>query len=378
MFSSSLPLGRFAGIGVRAHWSVAIVLALLSWMLAAEVLPAAAPGHQAVAYWATAIVTAVCFLASLLAHELMHAVRARRYGMTVKSITLWMLGGMTELDGNPPSPKADLWIALSGPLVSLAIGGAGYGGAVLAAGHLPALIVTGLSWLGLTNLLLGVFNLLPGAPLDGGRVLRALVWKRTRDRARAAAVAAKTGQVLGGLLIALGFAEVLLLGSLGGLWLGLVGWFLIGAAQMDVNAGLMREQLGGITVRDIMDPHPPVAPGWWTVAAFVEQAAGQARKRVFPVTSFDGRPEGVVSLRELARLTAQQRLVTRVSDAGHPARHIARPGDRVLDLLSTGGLRSADDLVLVVEHGTLAGTVGLDDITRALELAALGGRNVPA
>lgn len=378
MFRSSIPLGRFAGIPVRAHWTVAIVLALLSWLLATNLLPAAAGGRSGVAYWSTAVVTALCFLVSLLAHELMHAVLAHRHDMTVKSITLWMLGGSTELDGNPPSPKADLRIAVSGPLMSLALGGVCFGGALLAAGALPALVTTGLTWLGLTNLVLAVFNLLPGAPLDGGRVLRALVWKRTGDRARGAAIAAKTGQVLGAALIALGIAQTVLLGQITGLWLGFIGWFLIAAAPMDATAGVVREQLGDLRLRAIMDPHPVTAAGWWTVTAFVEQTAAHARRRVFPVVSFDGRPVGVISLRDLARMTAQQRLVTRVSDTCRRAPRTANADDRVIDFLSTRGLRGAGGLVFVLENGTLAGTLSADDVNRAVELAVLGGHSVPA
>ncbi|WAL68971.1 site-2 protease family protein [Amycolatopsis cynarae] len=379
MFRTTIPLGRYAGVAVGAHWSVVIVLALISWLLGASVLPAAAPGYAGSWYWITGALTAVFFLVSLLAHELTHAVLARHHGMGVKRITLWMLGGVAELEGEPPSAKADLLIAASGPAISLLLGGLFLGGAYLAAAVLPPLALSGLGWLGLTNLILGVFNLLPGAPLDGGRVLRAAVWHFTGDRARAAAIAAKVGQVLGVLFIALGLAETFLLGQWTGLWLAFLGWFLMGAAQAELTGGLARRRLGDLRARAIMDPHPVPAAGWFTVQGFLDQTAGTVRHRLFPVLSFDGRPIGVVSLAELARMSPDQRLVTRLSDVCRPPQ-LVDAGERVADLLTKVSLRPGTDLLLVVEQGRLAGTISSEDLARALELAALRGQdhNVPA
>ena len=368
MFRTTIPLGRYAGVAVGAHWSVAIVLGLLTWLLGASQLPSTAPGYAPAWYWVTAMLTSVLFMASLLAHELTHAMLARRYGVQVKRITLWMLGGAAELEGEPPSPKADLLIAASGPGTSLVLGGACLGVTYLSGGWLPVLAGTGLAWLGFTNLILGVFNLLPGAPLDGGRVLRAAVWQRTGDRARAVAVAAKTGQGFGAVFIALGLVETFLLGQVTGLWLALIGWFLITAAQAELAGDIARERLGDLRVRAVMDPEPVTAPGWWTVEAFVQQAAGTARSRVFPVLSFDSLPIGVVSLNELARLTAQQRLITRVADACRPPQ-VVGPDDRVADILTKTALRPGRDLLLVVTNDRLAGTVSAEDLTRTLELA---------
>jgi Zn-dependent protease/CBS domain-containing protein len=378
MFRMTIPLGRFAGVAIGGHWSVVIVVGLISGLLGYSILPDAAPGYPPTWYWITAVLTALCFLASLLAHELTHAVLARHYGMGVKRITLWMLGGAAELEGEPPSPKADLLIAASGPGASLLVGGVCFGGGYLAQGWLPALAVSGLVWLGITNLILGVFNLLPGAPLDGGRVLRAVVWMRTGDRARAAVIAAKAGQMLGVMLIALGLAETFLLGQWTGLWLAFLGWFLMGAAQVEIAGGVARGRLGGLRARAIMDPHPVPAAGWWTVQAFLDQTAVTARTRLFPVISFDGEPNGVVSLSELARMTPQQRLVTRVADVSRPPQ-LAGADDRVTELLRKTSLRPGVDLLLVVSDGRLAGTISAEDIQRALELAAMGAQhNVPA
>lgn len=374
MFRTTIPLGRFAGIPVGAHWSVVIVLALIADLLATSVLPTATHGHPTFWYWVTGVATALCFLASLLAHELAHAVLARRYGVGVKRITLWMLGGAAELEGEPPSPKADLVIAVAGPLTSLVLGGVFWGTAALTGQWLPVLVALGLAWIGITNVLLAVFNLLPGAPLDGGRVLRAAVWKRTGNRARAHAVAGRTGQVLGFALAIAGLAEMLFSGSFDGLWLALIGWFLIFAAQAELAGGSVRERLGGVRVCDIMDPEPVVAPGWWTVEAFLGQVAVTTRRRAFPVVSFDGQATGVTSLGELTRLPDQARLTSRVADIARkpPAVPTATRDDLVIDVVSKVTLRPGRDLVLVLDHGRLAGVIGPDDLSRALELAASG------
>lgn len=374
MFRTTIPLGRLAGVPVGANWSVAVVLVLIADLVAVDVLPAATPGHAKVFYWLTAVVTAACFLLSLLAHELAHAVLARRYGVNVKRITLWMLGGAAELEGDPPSPKADLVIAVAGPATSLVLGACCWGAAYLTGDWLPALVTTGLAWVGVTNIVLAVFNMLPGSPLDGGRVLRAAVWKRTGSRSRANAAAARTGQALGVALIAAGLGEMLVLGSVNGLWLGFVGWFLMIAAQAELTGGPVRERLRDLRVRDIMDPGPAVAPGWWTVKAFLDNVAVPSRRRAFPVTSFDGRAIGAVGLRELTRLSEQARLNQRVADVARkpPEVKIVDAGEKVADIMSKTALRKGRDLIVVTEHGRLVGVVGPDDISRTLELAASG------
>ena len=198
---------------------------------------------------------------ALLAHELAHAVVARHYGMHVQRITLWMLGGMTSLEGEPPSPRADAFVAGAGPLTSLLAGGisALLAWSVGGAGLVGAALV----WLAGINIVLAVFNLLPGTPLDGGRLLRALLWWRYHDRERAEVGAARAGQALGIALMVLGFLEVLA-GSVTGLWLALIGWFVIsGAAVERSTAGLA--ELHDVRAEQAMSPTPYPLPDWWTV-----------------------------------------------------------------------------------------------------------------
>ncbi|MGW4057014.1 site-2 protease family protein [Amycolatopsis sp. NPDC004747] len=226
---ATFPLGRPAGIHVGAHWSVLPVMALLAGLLARTLLPDAVPGLSPVVYWATGTTGSVVFLGSLLVHELSHALAARDRGQVVDGITLWFLGGSTEPADNPATPRAAIAVAVAGPVASLAAG-AGF----LLAGLLSTGIVAStLTWLGWTNLVLASFTLLPGAPMDGGRVLQAVVWKITGDRRRAQAVAARAGWSLGVALVTAGLLQLLWSGGFTGLWVAGLGWFLALCARTE-------------------------------------------------------------------------------------------------------------------------------------------------
>ncbi|MGW5740494.1 site-2 protease family protein [Amycolatopsis sp. NPDC003861] len=368
---ATFPLGRPAGIRVGAHWSVLLTMALLAWILAESLLPEAVPGVSPVVYWATGTAGAVVFLASLLVHELCHALVAQHRGLAVESVTLWLFGGSTELTDDAPTPRTAFAVAIAGPVASLLAGAGFLGASLLLSG------VTGvtLAWLGWTNLVLAAFNLLPGAPLDGGRVLQAIVWHITGDKRRARAAAARSGRALGLALAALGLAWLLWSGSFAGLWLAGIGWFLGLSARAELAVGPARELLGRIRLGEIMTPAPVTAPGWFTIRGFVDQAAS-ARFRTYPVVAFDGRPVGVVSLAMLARVPEQERAVTRLEAvcARPPACLVAAPSTPLTAVLGRIGGRPGEDLALVVSDGVLVGVVSPGDIARTLELAMLGAK----
>ncbi|MEU5266953.1 site-2 protease family protein [Amycolatopsis sp. NPDC021455] len=366
---ATFSLGRPAGIRVGAHWSVLLTMALLAWLLAESLLPAAVPGLSAVVYWASGTAGSVVFLASLLVHELSHALVARHRGLAVDRVTLWLFGGSTELTDDPSTPRTALAVAVAGPAASL-LAGAGFLGVSL---PLSGVVAVTLAWLGWTNLVLAVFNLLPGAPLDGGRVLQALVWRLTGDKRRAQAASARSGRVLGLALAGAGLAWLLWSGSFAGLWLAGIGWFLSLSARAELAAGPAREVLGRIRLGEIMTPAPVTAPGWFTVQGFVDQAAA-ARFRTYPVMAFDGHPVGVISLALLARVPEQARASTRVEDvcARPPACLVAAPDTPLPAVLGRIGGRPGQDLALVVSDGVLVGVVSPGDIARTLELAVLG------
>ncbi len=280
----NLRLGTLAGMPVGVNWSVAVIAVIVTGILGGSVLPATVPHQPQTVYWLLAGAGALLFAASLAGHELAHALVARRNGMTVRSVTLWMLGGVTELDGDPPSAGADLRIALAGPAASLAAAVLSSGTAVaIGAARGPAAAAATLAWVGLMNGVLAVFNLLPGAPLDGGRVLRAALWRRHGDQVRAALAAARAGWYLGLALIAAGTAEMLLWSLLGGLWLMLIGWFWAGAAKSETTATLASAALSGLTVSDVMTPSPATGAGQTTAQHFIDQVAGRSRQSAFPV-----------------------------------------------------------------------------------------------
>lgn len=373
MLRATIPLGRVKGIPIGAHWSVLAIFALITQLLATSVLPPSAPGASTGVYWTTAAVTAACFFVSLLAHELAHSLVAKRYRVRVERITLWLLGGVAQFAEDPPNPRADLRIAVAGPLMSLVIGLLCLGAASVLSGIVPPIVFAALLWIALTNGVIAVFNLLPGAPLDGGRVLRALLWKRSGDREGAAKRASKAGQGLGVALIALG-GVASLLGMLGGLWMMLIGWFLLGAAGAEMNLTTARRQLSMVRVADVMCTAPTMARGWWTVQTFLERTAAESSHRVFPVVSFVGEPMGTVSLADLRHVAPEVRMSAKVSDVCRRLSvcAVTTSDAKLVDAPARARLRPGRDLLVVVDNGVLSGIVSTGDLARARELADLG------
>ena len=230
--SASIRLGRLAGIEVGLHWSLAIIFVLIVWTVATQVLPGVVPDQPAPAYWLVASLAALLFYASLLGHEMGHALVARRLGVNVDGITLWLFGGVARLRGDAATPGIEAKIAIAGPVVSLALAIA-FGGATFALDTAsgPPLIEGGCAWLALSNGVLLLFNLLPAFPLDGGRLLRAWLWRRGGNRLRATSRAAWLGRLFGFLMIGLGLVSFITQGGFSGVWLVFLGLFLISAAR---------------------------------------------------------------------------------------------------------------------------------------------------
>jgi Zn-dependent protease len=363
-----IRLGQVAGIQVAANWTVAVILALIAWLLGGSVLPGAVPRQPAAVYWVLACGAAVLFLASLLGHELSHALVARRNGLVVRSITLWMLGGITELEGEPPDAAADLRIAVAGPAVSAAEAGVFLGAAMAVkyAGG-PAVVTAALVWLALMNGLIAVFNMLPGAPLDGGRVLRAVLWRHYRDRRRAEVSAARAGQFLGAGLIGIGVAGVLFGDFVGGLWLMLIGWFIIGAADAERRASTAASALAGVRVADVMTADPQVAQGWITVQDFADRVAAWSRQDAFPVVDWGGSLIGVVVIDLLARIPPGDRAGLRLDRVALsvPPPYLAAPDDPAGPLLTRRPL-AGEVMAVVLAHSQVVGIVTVRDLRQAV------------
>ncbi|MER7814718.1 site-2 protease family protein [Streptomyces sp. NPDC096153] len=361
-------MGRIAGVRVGVHWSVLLVFAVIALGLAQGRLPETHPGHPAVLYWLTGLSAAVVFFASLLAHEIAHAVVARRNGVEVEDIVLWLLGGAARLKTEASGPAAEVRIAGIGPLLSLALGGVFAAGAWLAARtSAPGLVVEGMTWLAGINLLLAVFNAVPAAPLDGGRLLRAFLWWRTGDRLRATKGAATAGRLFGWFLALLGLLLLMRTGSFGGLWLAVLGWFLIAAATLEGRQAELRATLTGVPVRDAMTADPVSVPAGLTVEGFLSDPRYRFRHSAFPVTGDGGAPVGLVTLEATRAVRREQQAVVTVGDVMLPLAEVtvALPDEGLAELLprvQPGGAHR----VLVLDGSRLVGILSASDISRTV------------
>lgn len=374
---SNLGLGRIAGIRVGVHWTVLFIWWLLTWSLATTLLPDAVSGRSATEYWLAGGTTAVALLGCLLAHELSHAIVARRHGVATESIVLWALGGVAQLREDPPSPRSEFFIAGAGPAASLALAVvAGATGATLDLVGGPELATAALRWLTVVNVVLAVFNLLPGTPLDGGRLLHAFLWWRTGDRLEATRSAAGVGRFIGFGLVGLGVLEITS-GYWAGLWLVLIGWFLLSAATVERELGGLQDLLGGVTVGDVMSADPDVAADAVTVEELLTDHILRHRHSSFPVEDERGRVIGLVTLADVKRVDPALRHQTSVRDIARPIDQVpsAEASEPIISLMTRlAGARPGHDrraLVVDAHDGRVVGIVTPTDIARALEIGRL-------
>lgn len=362
----SIRLGTIRGIAVGVHWSIVLIVALFTWVVAVYDLPAH-PGHPGAADWAVGAAVAVAFLLSLFAHELSHAFVARRYGVAVRSITLFVFGGVTLLEGEAHTPRADFRIAAVGPSASVVLAGVFGGAEALAAwGSVHGLPLAALSWLWELNLLLAAFNLVPAAPLDGGRILRALLWKRWGDHWRASLAAARFGRGFGLVLIALGLLGLFYV-SVTALWFALIGFFLYSAAAGEEQYALLQRALAGLRVQDIMTPNPVTVPGPTTVAELRALYGRQYRGDAVVVTDDQGIPTGVVTAQVVRGLPEGQLESTTAAEvaipiAAVPAVLADEPADTAVERMMS---HDGHPAVVFDADGHAAGVVSLADVERA-------------
>ncbi|GAB3233329.1 site-2 protease family protein [Glycomyces halotolerans] len=367
-----LQLGHIAGVSVGLHWSVLGIVALLVIVVTAG-LSTAYPGRSAAVYVIAGVLASLLFLVSLLAHEVAHAIVARRNGVEVDDITLWLLGGVARLHGDARTPGADFRIAVVGPLVSML---AAVVFALLAS--LMDLAGIGTPWVQVTaylagiNVLLALFNVIPAAPLDGGRILRAALWAWRGDRTSAAVWSARVGRGFGMVLLTFGILSFLF-GYGGGLWWVLLGLFIIvvaGAEERQVQVGSAVE---GLRVQDVMSQDPDTAPGDANVEQFLHQTALLRRHSTFPLLDDAGRLEGLITLGRIKGVQPENRTTTRLRDIACPPDEVphSTPEEPLADLLPRIG-GCADGRALVFSDGHLVGIVSPSDISRAVSLRGMG------
>ncbi len=370
----SLRIGRFGGVRVGVHWSLVAIVVLVGAGLARNRLPYDAPGYSAATYDLVGAATSIGLIVAVLLHEFGHAAVARRAGMSVDGITLSWMGGITRIDGDTRTPAWEAAIAGIGPAVSLAVGGlfalARY---LVEQGGTSPLAVSALGWLAVINVTLALFNLIPASPLDGGRVLHAVIWRLTHDQWRATRITSRIGIGFGSLVVA--FAFVLLIRGQGGLQaliLGFLGYWLMAAARSEDQAGTVRRVLDGATVSDIMRPVGG-APGWVTVQAFVDGYDSPRPGWVWLLEGWGGGYQGVVAGETVRSVPLHEWGARRPIDLGVPVTSVAgaSPADDALETLSrTGGQK----IILVVDGGHTVGAVLPADVQAML---ASGQRSVP-
>ncbi len=370
----SIRLGRIAGIPIGLNFSVFVIVAILVFGLAAGRFPAVFPDRSPTAYVIAAVAAAVLFFVSLLTHELAHAIVARRNGIEVDGITLWLFGGVARLRSEPRTPGADFRIAVVGPLTSVAM--AAVFGVIAVALHLVGAIglpVGVFAYLSGVNVVLAVFNLIPAAPLDGGRVLRAALWHWRQDRLSAAVTAARAGRAFGYVLVALGILQVATGQGFEGLWLVLIGLFLVNAATAEEQQSRLADTLHGIRVRDVMTPHPITADPRETLDRFIADTALTHRFSAYPLTDPHGRLIGMATLNRIRGVLPERRSTTRLADIACPPEEVpVASAEEPLVALLGRMTDCADGRAVVLDDAhRVVGIVSPTDISRAIMLRDL-------
>jgi len=374
MTRHTIPLGRIAGIPVGLDYSWFLIFVLLTWMLAVNYFPAEFPNWAPSLCWLVGAATAILFFVSVLLHELGHSGVALHYKIPVRSITLFIFGGVAQIGAEPPSAGAEFRIAIAGPLVSFALAALFYGLQTVAGGIQP---LYGLAkYLAYINLALGAFNLVPGYPLDGGRVFRAIVWGVTRDLQHATLIAANVGRGFGFLFIVIGVWQMLGGNLVGGLWIAFIGWFLESAAAAQAVQVVLRGALSGHTVSQAMSSECPTVSANLTLAQLVDQQILGTGQRCFLVS--DGNSTiGLLTLPRIKQVPRSDWATTTAEHAMLPLEESKRVSpDTALSAAIQLMDRDGVNQLPVMSDGKVVGMLRREDVVSFLgTLQELGLRN---
>ncbi len=297
--TANVKLGKIWGVPIGLHFSWFLIFGLLTWSLASGYFPEEYPALSAPVYWLIAVITSLLFFGSVLAHELGHVYLALHNGIPVRGITLFIFGGVAQIAQEPQDPGTEFRVAIAGPLVSLGLAGL-FGGLFLLDRAIPFLAAPSV-WLLRINFILAVFNMIPGFPLDGGRVLRALVWRVTGNLGRATQIASFTGQLVAFGFISIGIFSLLTGNVFNGLWLAFIGWFLQNAAASSYAQTNLQQSLKGVTVRQVMTDECARVSGLTPVSQLVEEKVLSGGQRCFLVSE-NGDPRGLLTLRDISQV----------------------------------------------------------------------------
>lgn len=366
MSRHGIPIGRIFGISIDLDYSWFLIVGLLTWMLAVSYYPEEFRGWSGGEYWAMGAITAILLFVSVLIHELSHSLVAQGYGIAVPRITLFLFGGVAQIAAEPPDAAAEFWIAIAGPIMSMVLAAVCWELEPMLAASQPLYAV--IEYLALLNLILALFNLIPGFPLDGGRVFRAIVWRVTHNYHRATVVAAVTGRFFGFLLIFLGVWQALAGDIAGGIWVAFIGWFLESAAGSQLQQETLKNLLGGHKVADAMQRNFVHVSGDATLQELVDRYILPSNARTVIVTAPDG-TEGVVTLAAVRETPSQAWPSTMASQVMAPIRNLdtTRPGAILWSALEKMGRDGANQLPVVDESGVV-GMLSREDILHYLSV----------
>jgi Zn-dependent protease/predicted transcriptional regulator len=365
MLRGGIPIGKAFGISLRLHYSWFFIFALVTWALAAAYFPTVYPTWSLSARITAGLITSVLFFASVLVHELMHSIVAQRQGIPVQSITLFIFGGVSQITSEPKQPRDEFRMAIVGPLSSLVIGGILLGvyyqwGSV---DTFTVQFITAIAyWLGYINLVLGIFNLIPGFPLDGGRVLRSLIWWRSHNLRSATRIASNIGRVVGFIFIFVGIYLIFRGNWVNGIWLALIGWFLESAAVGSYQQLLMQEMLKGHVASEVMSSDCVVVPPDMTIDHLVNGNILTSGRRCFPVGS-GSQIMGLMTLHNVKEVPREQWSIETVKEAMTPFDKLkwVRPDEELSSVLR---ILTEDNVnqVPVVQNNEIVGMVSRENL----------------
>ena len=378
MLDRRIRLFSIFGFDVRIDASWLLLAALIAWSLAEGVFPELSPGLAAATYWWMSLAVTIGLLLSIVFHEAAHSLVARRFGISIRGITLFVFGGVAEMEGEPRDPRSEFLMAVAGPVSSLLLA-AVFLMLCAAAGRadLPTPLVGTLWYLGYANGILGLFNLVPAFPLDGGRMLRAGLWTWRGDIIWATRIAAGVGGLFGLLLVVFGIMEVFRGDFIGGIWQFLIGMFIRGAAGTAYQQTVAEQVFGNLTVAQIMDVKLVAAAPTMTVADFVDAYVYRLHCRDVPVAQ-DGKIIGMVGTRQVAALGRPEWPGTTIGQIMVPCTDadVVEADSRALDALVKLS-RAHRSRLFAVENGRFVGVISLRDFAEilAVRLDLLGDRN---
>lgn len=371
-FGRSIELFKVFGFPIRLDPSWFIVAVLLTWTFATNIFPPQVPGLSPPVYWGMGVAGAIGLFASVVLHELSHSLVARRFGLTIRGITLFIFGGVAEMTSEPPSPKAEFWIASAGPAASLAIA-AGVLGVNLIGGllGLPAAATAVLGYLAYANGMLALFNLIPAFPLDGGRILRSILWGWKGSLRFATRITSRIGGWFGLALIGLGVLVTVFVpgGFISGFWLFLIGLFVRNAAQMAYQQLLLRRAFQGEPVSRFMQADPVTVPRQISVAELVKDYIYRYHFKMFPVVDDAGRLVGCVTTRQVKELPHEEwdrQTAGALALRCGPENTVQADTDAMQALSAMS--RTGVSRLMVVDGDRLLGILALKDLLRFFSL----------